>query len=119
MGILAVTVGLTPEHRAKIAQLKKMVAKACGLFGSDLEACAELVADIFLEQAKINPQEADEISEVQEQANYFRSLSKPPTNVDSDWQQDAFIVLGNRLRTMSNKLDILEWGMTVESETIH
>jgi hypothetical protein len=79
----------TPARRAKIAEIKEMISQADRFREKeDLEAYAELVADIRVEVAKINPKDIDKIPQAEERADFYRSMSEPPKNAASDWLAD-------------------------------
>jgi hypothetical protein len=95
----------TPARHAKVVEIKQMIAQAYRFREkSDLEACAELVADIVLESAKINPAKADRIPRAEERADFLRSMSEPPKNAAADWQKSCFDILSRDLRFISSQL---------------
>jgi hypothetical protein len=103
----------TPARRAKVAEIKEMIAQA-GRFleKEDLEAYAELVADIRIEVAKIDPRDTDKIFQAAEQsAEFCRSMSEPPKSPLVDWQKDRFIFLADALRSSSYLLSLFEKGL--------
>jgi hypothetical protein len=112
----------TPARRAKVTEIKQMIAQADRFREkADLEAYAELVADIRLEVTKINPRSTDKnVEAAEEMAEFYRSRSEPPKNAAADWQKDRFIFLDGGIRSslyfLSSFENALNRSLEIEAE---
>jgi hypothetical protein len=99
----------TRERRAEILVIKQMIDEAHRFRESwDLEAYANLMADIEIARVKLDPQSIDKISQAEETAAYYRSCAKPPKRADSNWLKRRFAFLDDQLRSVSRILVYFE-----------
>jgi hypothetical protein len=105
----AVFIRSTPERRAGITAIKLMIDEAHRLRENcDLADYANMVADIELALAKINPKRAYSISKAEELAAFFRSQGKITDKTPLDQIDQKYASLDSQLKSKSERLVLFE-----------